>query len=88
MEKKDVIMPRMTIMAPTVVNVSNPADNVSADGVDEGFNLSLAEDVQNEIVSDLTLKAGLLRGKLEGRGKMDDILLPDIDLDYSREDGK
>jgi hypothetical protein len=66
MEKKDVIMPRMVVMQPTVVNVSNPIANVSADGVDEGFNLSLAEDVQNEIVSDSALKRGVLRSKLEG----------------------
>jgi hypothetical protein len=65
MEKKDVIMPRMVVMQPTVVNVSNPIANVSADGVDEGFNLSLAEDVQNEIVSDSALKRGVLRSKLE-----------------------
>jgi hypothetical protein len=64
MEKKDVIMPRMVVMQPTVVNVSNPVVGVSAADVDDASDFGLAEDLQNEIVPDTVLKAGVLRNKL------------------------
>jgi hypothetical protein len=60
-----IVLPEMVVLQPTVVNVSNPVENVPAEGVDEGFNLGLAEDLQNEIVSDEALKVGVLRSKLE-----------------------
>jgi hypothetical protein len=59
------IMPKMVVLPPVVVNVSNPIENVATEDVEEGFNLSLAEDAQNEIVSDSVLKVGVLRSKLE-----------------------
>lgn len=73
------MLPKIVIMQPTVVNVSNPIDNVPTEGVDDEFNLSLGEDLQNEIVPDSALKAGILRSKLERRK------FGDFD---NREDGK
>jgi hypothetical protein len=60
-----IVLPDMVVLQPVVVNVSNPIADVSVEGVDEGFNLSLGEDLQNEIVSDEALKVGVLRSKLE-----------------------
>jgi hypothetical protein len=51
-----IVLPEMIVLQPTVVNVSNPAESVPMEGVDEGFNLGLDEDLQNEIVSDGALK--------------------------------
>jgi hypothetical protein len=51
-----IVLPDMVVLQPTVVNVSNPVADVSTEVVDEGFNLSLGEDLQNEIVSDEALK--------------------------------
>jgi hypothetical protein len=75
-----VVLPEMVVMQPTVVNVSNAVADVSTEGVDEGFNLSLAEDLQNEIVSDRALKVGVLRSKLEKIESFGDF--------DNREDGK
>jgi hypothetical protein len=52
----NVVLPEMVVLQPTVVNVSNPVADVPTEGVDEGFNMSLDEDLQNEIVSDEALK--------------------------------
>jgi hypothetical protein len=61
-----IVLPEMVVLQPTVVNVSNPVESMPMEGVDEGFNLSLGEDLQNEIVSDEALKVGVLRSKLDG----------------------
>jgi hypothetical protein len=61
-----IVLPEMIVLQPVVINVSNPVAGVPTEGVDEGFNLSLGEDLQNEIVSDEALKVGVLRSKLDG----------------------
>jgi hypothetical protein len=67
-----IVLPEMVVLQPTVVNVSNPVADVSMEGADEGFNLSLGEDLHRDNVS-----PEVLEKPVRGFGDFD-----------NREDGK
>jgi hypothetical protein len=67
-----IVLPEMVVLQPTVVNVSNPIADVSVEGVDEGFNLGLDEDLRGDNVS-----PEVLEKPVRGFGDFD-----------NREDGK
>jgi hypothetical protein len=46
-----IVLPEMVVLQPVVVNVSNPVADVPMEGVDEGFNLGLDEDLHRDNVS-------------------------------------
>jgi hypothetical protein len=52
-----IVLPEMVVLQPTVINISNPSEKDTEEGTcpdldcgmyDEGFNLDLAEDVQEK----------------------------------------
>jgi hypothetical protein len=67
-----IVLPEMIVLQPTVVNVSNPAESVPAEGVDEVFNPNLDEDLHRDNVS-----PDVLEMPVRGFGDFD-----------NREDGK
>jgi hypothetical protein len=68
-----IVLPEMVVLQPTVINISNPSEKDTEEGTcpdldcgmyDEGFNLDLAEDVQEKAMPDSALKLGVLRNRL------------------------